>query len=131
MSENIENRQEIVVIITGASGAVYGLRLIEELLAAGQYVALLLSDAGRKVLQYETGLDWQGDVATVNRQIREYFKTESGVEYFANNNFFVPIASGSSAPDAVVIAPCSMRCPTPCSFSTTAASWNAIRRPRS
>jgi len=70
--------KNIVVGITGASGSIYGLRLIEELLRAEKDVTVLLTNAGDN-LQHD-GL----------------------------HNFFSPVASGSSAPDAVVICPCSM-----------------------
>lgn len=101
------NTNLIVVIMTGASGSVYGLRLIEELLNKRKRVALLISDAGRKVLQYETDLAWDEDIATRNRQVREYFASPE-ISCYDNNDFFAPVASGSSAPDATVIVPCSM-----------------------
>ena len=101
-------RKEIVVIMTGASGSIYGLRLIEALLGARQHLSLLISDAGHKVIHYETGLDLSGDIESTRRKLCHYFKVEKGLEYYANDDFFAPIASGSSAPDSVVIVPCSM-----------------------
>ena len=53
--------RRVVVAITGASGSIYGLRLVRELLKAGVRVALLASDSGTIVLQEECGLDWRGD----------------------------------------------------------------------
>lgn len=46
----------IVVAMTGASGAAYGVRLIEVLLAAGYDIHLTISRAGRTVLRHELGL---------------------------------------------------------------------------
>ena len=100
--------KKIVVGITGASGAIYGLRLIGELLRSDRQVAMLLTDAGRQVLAYETGLNLSTDRLDCLRQLREYFQADEGLEYYALNDFFAPVASGSSAPDAVVICPCSM-----------------------
>jgi 4-hydroxy-3-polyprenylbenzoate decarboxylase len=98
----------IVVGITGASGAIYGLRLIEELLRAGKQVSVLLSTAGRQVLAFETGLQLAQQPQDCLQQLREYFALDIGLNYYASDDFFAPIASGSSAPDALVICPCSM-----------------------
>ena len=98
----------IVVGITGASGSIYGLRLIEELLRAEKQVTVLLTNAGRQVTEFETGLVLAEEPQQCLEQLKEYFKADSGLECYALNNFFAPVASGSSAPDAVVICPCSM-----------------------
>lgn len=100
--------QHIVVGITGASGAIYGVRLIEELLAADRRVTLLLTDAGRQVLGYETGLVLPDDFAERKLRLSERFVGRSGFDHVALDDFFAPVASGSSAPNAVVICPCSM-----------------------
>lgn len=104
----ISDKKTIVVIISGASGSVYGLRLIEELLQSDLQVALLISDAGLQVLKYETAIDWERDPAVQTRQVREYFNGATNINCYANDDFFAPIASGSAAPDATVIVPCSM-----------------------
>jgi 4-hydroxy-3-polyprenylbenzoate decarboxylase len=100
--------KNIVVGITGASGSIYGLRLIEELLRAEKQVTVLFTNAGRQVTEFETGLVLVEEPQLCLEQLKEYFKVDSGLEYYALNNFFAPVASGSSAPDAVVICPCSM-----------------------
>lgn len=98
----------IVVGITGASGAIYGLRLIEELLHAGYRVAVLLTDAGRQVVAFETGLQLPLDHDACRVALRDHFSAAQNLEYYPINDFFAGVASGSSAPDAVVICPCSM-----------------------
>lgn len=100
--------KQIVVAITGASGSIYGLRLVEELLRSGCRVTLLLSKSGLEVLRYETGLAWQGEAEPLQQQMREHFGVDEQLRHFAADDLFAPVASGSSAPDAVVIAPCSM-----------------------
>lgn len=100
--------KNIVVGITGASGSIYGLRLIEELLRAEMQVSVLLTNAGRQVLAFETGLDVSKNTQECSRQLKEHFKTENNLHYYGINDFFASVASGSSAPDAVVICPCSM-----------------------
>lgn len=99
----------IVLAITGASGAIYGLRLCEELLAGGHSVSVLISAAGFTVLAAEAGLDWQGSEGEVSARLRERFRAaEENLRFFAEDNLLAPVASGSSAPDAMVICPCSM-----------------------
>jgi 4-hydroxy-3-polyprenylbenzoate decarboxylase len=102
-------KRHLAVAITGASGAIYALRLIEELLAADCRLSLLVSSSGFTVLKEETGLDWSGDLATVNRLSREYFKVAAEeLTYYDERDFFSPLASGSAAPEALIVAPCSM-----------------------
>lgn len=100
--------KRIVVGITGASGAIYGLRLIEELLCADKEVCLLLSAAGRQVLAFETGLQLDNDPVICLSQLHKHFVLSEKLQTFGMDDFFAPVASGSSAPDAVVICPCSM-----------------------
>ncbi len=100
--------QNIVVGITGASGSIYGLRLVEELLRVNRQVTLLLTDAGRQVLAFETGLELAEEPQDCQRQLRERFAVGDELTSYALSDFFAPVASGSSAPDAVVICPCSM-----------------------
>lgn len=97
----------ILVAITGASGSIYGLRLTAELLRSGRRVSLLLSEPGRQVLNYEAGLDWSVDAARRQQQLREHFGSER-IAGLDNADLFAAVASGSSAPDAMVICPCSM-----------------------
>jgi len=98
----------ILVGITGASGSIYGLRLVEELLRSGKVVSLLLSSAGRQVLAYETGLQLAAGPAETLLQLRAHFSAQNNLRTYAMDDFFAPVASGSNAPDAVVICPCSM-----------------------
>ncbi len=100
--------KKIVVGITGASGSIYGLRLIAELLAGGHQISVLLTNAGRQVTAFETGLKLADRASECQAQLREYFNRTERLQYFAIDDFFAPVASGSSAPDAVVICPCSM-----------------------
>ncbi|MDD2318565.1 MAG: UbiX family flavin prenyltransferase [Geobacteraceae bacterium] len=99
----------IILAITGASGVQYGLRLCEELLAASHDVILLVSLAGFSVLEAEAGLHWSGTEQEVAARLRERFQVpESRLRYYAGDNLLAPVASGSSAADAMVVCPCSM-----------------------
>jgi 4-hydroxy-3-polyprenylbenzoate decarboxylase len=104
--------KHIVLALSGASGACYGLRLGEELLRAGVRLSLLCSPAGRLVLREECGLSWQGEAAEIAAEVAAYFR-QAGQQagppaYYGENDFTAPLASGSRAPDAMVICPCSM-----------------------
>jgi len=96
-----------LVAITGASGSIYGLRLTEELLRADCRVSLLLSEPGRQVLNYETGLDWCIEPGERRQQVRAHFRSER-IDSLDNTNLFATVASGSNPADAMVICPCSM-----------------------
>jgi 4-hydroxy-3-polyprenylbenzoate decarboxylase len=97
-----------VVGITGASGSIYGLRLVEELLRAEKQVSLLLTNAGRQVLAFETGLQLNEKPQECLAQLRRHFSVGAELSHYGLHDFFAPVASGSSAPEAVVICPCSM-----------------------
>jgi 4-hydroxy-3-polyprenylbenzoate decarboxylase len=71
-------------------------------------VSLLLSRCGRVVLKEECGIDWNGDEETITGRVRSHFAVHDRLEYYADDNFFAPLASGSSAPDTLVICPCSL-----------------------
>jgi 4-hydroxy-3-polyprenylbenzoate decarboxylase len=104
--ENHEVRH-FVIAITGASGSVYGLRLISELLRSGVRVSLILTSAGRQVLRHETGLDWAVENKQQRCQVQEYFASIA-VDCLAIDDFWAGAASGSAAVDAMIVIPCSM-----------------------
>lgn len=103
----ITEHRHLLVAMTGASGSVYGLRLTAELLRAECRVSLLLSEPGRQVLNYETGLGWSGEPTERLRQVRAHFASER-IACLDNADLFAAVASGSNTADAMVIAPCSM-----------------------
>ena len=102
-------REIIVLAITGASGALYGLRLCSELLTSGKSVALLVSKAGFHLLREEAGLELDGDAAQIEAALRALFHViDDRLTYYGDDDFAAPIASGSSAPTAMVLCPCTM-----------------------
>ncbi|MBN2644802.1 MAG: UbiX family flavin prenyltransferase [Desulfuromonadaceae bacterium] len=101
--------RHIVVAMTGASGALYGLELVRALLASGCRVSLLLSAAAHQVLQLEQGLNWSQEPAVFQRLAREYFADQTGhLCCYGAQDFSAPVASGSAAADAMVVIPASM-----------------------
>lgn len=97
------------VAITGASGSIYGIRLIEELLKAGCHVNLVISKTGMDVLLHETGIDLCGSEEEAQKKAVKYFKAKKeALNLFDNSNLFASISSGSHRTDGMIIAPCSM-----------------------
>jgi 4-hydroxy-3-polyprenylbenzoate decarboxylase len=85
---------DIVVAITGASGSIIGVRLLETLAGQGEHaVHLIVSSGAQAVMIQELGADVR--LPATHR--------------WGPNDLVAPIASSSRAPDAMVVAPCSMK----------------------
>lgn len=88
---------KIVVGISGASGSIFGIRLLERLRQQGEAEThLILSRAGEKTAYLETGLS-----APALRQLADHS--------YSPEDIGSRLASGSSVTDAMVIAPCSIQ----------------------
>jgi len=107
MNQQPEFPRTITLAITGASGAQYGLRLLERLLTANCRVYLLISNAAQVVIDTETDLALP-EFAQWPQFFGERFGAKSGqLNVFARDDWFAPVASGSSAPASMVVCPCS------------------------
>ncbi len=105
----IDQNRPIAVAITGASGALYGLRLVEQLLQRDQRVYLMISKAGRLVLPIETGLELPDEPEQLQPFLRDHFRSDTGeLRLFGEEEWTAPVASGSNPPAAMVVVPCSM-----------------------
>jgi flavin prenyltransferase len=94
-----------VIGITGASGAVYGVRLCQVLLSGGIPLHLVITDAGWRVLHDE--LDW--DAARRKEMLEKHFGgLNAGYTYHPIADIGASIASGSFLTKGMVIVPCSM-----------------------
>ncbi|WP_127549787.1 UbiX family flavin prenyltransferase [Paenibacillus amylolyticus] len=99
------DNKRLVVGITGASGSIYGIRLIEMLLDLEYNVHLVISNAGWRVLKEE--LDW--DVTNRDAVLEEKFGNRAGsLIYHPVSDIGASIASGSYLADGMIIMPCSM-----------------------
>ncbi|ASA22927.1 UbiX family flavin prenyltransferase [Paenibacillus donghaensis] len=99
------NPKSYVVGITGASGAVYGFRLIESLLSLGYTVHLVVSNAGWRVCKEEMGLN----VTSREEFLQERFGGYPGkLLYHPVADIGASIASGSFRVEGMIIMPCSM-----------------------
>jgi 4-hydroxy-3-polyprenylbenzoate decarboxylase len=100
----------IVVAISGASGPIMGIRLIEELLNLEERVAAIVSQPAGRIIEYEILLE-----KAPFSSLRELFETRGVAKNldllneYKNNDFFSPIASGSAQFEAIAVIPCSMK----------------------
>lgn len=98
-----------VLGISGASGAVYGLRLLKELCTMGYGVDLIVSEAGKTVISQELGITFPPEIAVTRRMLGDTLKMDTAsVEVYGNGDFETPPASGSYRSAGMVVAPCSM-----------------------
>lgn len=88
-------RLRIVVGVTGASGAIYPLRLLMKLNRSGAEVHLILSRSGEKTLFLETGQK----AADLKSLAHHYWPVE---------DISAPLASGSFPTDGMIVSPCSI-----------------------
>ena len=101
------NRDAIALAMTGASGAAYGLRLLECLLGAGKHVYLMVSAPGQMVITMETGLKLPSKPSEMAAMLSARYGAKAGqLEVFGKEDWMAPVASGSNAPAAMVVCPC-------------------------
>ena len=104
MTRPYDAHAPLVLAITGASGAPYGIRLLEQLLVAGRRVSLVVSSHGFRLLQTESDI---ADVATL-RTVVGAERFDDLVTVYDDNDRGAAPASGSSLAGGMVICPCSM-----------------------
>lgn len=92
-----------VIGITGASGSIYGIRLIQELGKRKYTVNVVITSAGKQVMNEELGVSGfeQMDKLGIS-------EISNHIKIWENNNFEAPFMSGSNAAEAVIIIPCSV-----------------------
>jgi 4-hydroxy-3-polyprenylbenzoate decarboxylase len=88
--------KRLIVAMTGSSGAVYGIRLLEVLRQLDTEVSLIVSSWARKIIELETGYR----LAEVQSLAQACYETE---------DLGAPVSSGSFHIDAMVVAPASMK----------------------
>jgi 4-hydroxy-3-polyprenylbenzoate decarboxylase len=120
------NDDPIALAFTGASGAQYGLRLLELLLKAERRVYLMLSKPAQLVIGMETDLKLPGRALEQEQfLIRHFGARPDQLQVFAPEQWTAPVASGSAPIAAMVICPCSM---ATLSAIATGASRSLIER---
>jgi len=101
---------DLVMALTGASGAPYGLRLLEVLLETGRTIHLTLSPAAAQVLEQEVDRRVRLDHFELSDLLGDAARLASPhqVEYYHHLDFHAGIASGSFLTSGMVVCPCSM-----------------------
>lgn len=92
----VMNRRKIIVAVTGASGAVYAVKLLERLRTLPEppaETAVIFTSNAEEIMLYETGTP---------------FIPAGNEKLWNNNDFNAPFASGSSTYDTMIICPASM-----------------------
>ncbi len=101
--------KRITLAWTGASGAPYGLRLLACLLKAEYEVFLLVSSAAKVVLATEQGLKLPSHLMAAKTLLSTHLNVSTEkLTICTKEDWFSPVASGSSAPKQMVVCPCSM-----------------------
>lgn len=90
------SNKKIVIGISGASGSILGIKLLEFLKKSGDETHLIMTDTAKHILEHET------DYKVEDVEKLATYK-------YNNNDFFSVVASGSFKADAMVIIPCSMK----------------------
>lgn len=99
----------IALAMTGASGAAYGLRLLQCLIESGEQVYLMISAPGQVVVSMESDIQLSSRPAEIGRILGERFGADEGqLQVFGREEWTAPVASGSSVPRSMVICPCTM-----------------------
>jgi len=97
--------EPLILAITGASGVIYGKTLLEVLVDKGIKVHLLISPAGRLVIERELGIS----IDLEDFDLAAFLGSDSNlVEYFHYADIGSEIASGSYPTSGMIIAPASM-----------------------
>jgi 4-hydroxy-3-polyprenylbenzoate decarboxylase len=99
---------DYVVAISGASGAAYGVTLLEYLLKEKHKVYLTLTQEARFIIKDEMGLDWGSDFSETSNILKKKY-SDFELVYCNERDMTAPIASGSVPVQGMIIAPCSMK----------------------
>jgi len=96
MKESKQRKRKIILAVTGASGSIYALKLLEKLKqldSPPEEIAVVFSGTAKEIWVAETG---------------EKYSAEWPAKEYNNNTFHAPFASGSSQYDTMIICPASM-----------------------
>ena len=116
----------VALAMTGASGAQYGLSLLERLIRAGRPVHLMLSKPALVVIGSETDEAIPGRTREIERYFSERYGAAPGqLQAHGQEEWTACVASGSGAPGSMVVCPCSM---ATLSSIAVGASRNLIER---
>lgn len=103
------NHLPLVVAITGASGAVYAVRLLEVLVASGREIHLMVSPSGAAVIKQELDRTVSLDPFELRSLLPATIAEQAAklIRYHHYADFMAPPASGSFLTGGMVVCPCS------------------------
>lgn len=102
------NKRPVALAFTGASGASYGLRLLDCLLRAQEKVYVMISGPAQIVINTETDVRVFSNPTQTQHSLSERYHAAPGqLRVFGKEEWMAPPASGSGVPRALVICPCS------------------------
>ncbi len=106
----VQDKRRLVALgMTGASGAQYGFRLLQSLLAADHRVYLMISKAAQVVIGMETDISLPGRPGDIRNVLsNKYNAADNQLQVFGEDEWTAPVASGSNDVEAMVVCPCSM-----------------------
>jgi 4-hydroxy-3-polyprenylbenzoate decarboxylase len=97
--------RKVMVGVTGASGSIYAERLIQLLIGSVERIYLVITETGEKVARHEL----KSDSLIVRASSGSLSKNELAIiRSFKIDDLFAPCASGTAAPDAMIVVPSSM-----------------------
>lgn len=104
--------EEVTLAFSGASGALYGLRLLEQLVLAGVTLSVVMPSAGRSMIRSETDFQLPEQPADMADYLSEHFEAQSDqIKVYStlwdNPQSISPVASGEHAPKTMIVCPCS------------------------
>jgi flavin prenyltransferase len=100
-------KQTVTVGVTGASGAILAQKALELLEADPRvaHVHLVVTETGQRLFAEELGIA-SGDLKQLARRVLG--RPSAKIEFLPNKDIGASIASGSNAPDSMLVIPCSM-----------------------
>jgi 4-hydroxy-3-polyprenylbenzoate decarboxylase len=103
----VAERRALTIAVTGASGSLYATRFLARAVRYFDPVYLTLSGPAMRVIREELGLELNLE-RFEPRQLLPSVPEAERIRYYQKTDYDAPFASGSAAPDAMVVVPCSM-----------------------
>ena len=102
--------KNITLAITGATGIPIAFTLLQQLLISKCKVQLVISAAGVITVKQEVGISLALNPNKTKESLVDKLDlaNDKNLHIYTNNDWYAPIASGSSVSDAMVVCPCSM-----------------------
>ncbi len=101
--------KDIALAITGASGAIYSQRLLQELVGRGVRVHLMVSAAGRIVCADELNWKLPARASDIHKMLVDALNCDADLlRVYGEQQWSAPVASGSHKIPTMIVCPCTM-----------------------